>query len=526
VSVSSPMFSTEIPLNGDTMLFGGEIDDVTVPNTAIQNNYIPNYSLNYNYQSDAETAAKDDINKLLSQLNDVPTNLISYTDTVLRSSNTSPASWPGPDPIVPITPNPDSILVLDPSLAAPDPRPVPNSLLAAPDPGPVPVPPPALLRLADDDIRGGFGKDLLRGGDGDDTVRGGAGGDLIFGDLPQLRSTTKGDDSLAGGAGSDSIAGGGGFDVAYFELPRRAHTVSWNSSFQFPLSTEASAPTESVRGISVSAGTGPAAQVDRLVEVEELRFPDGRIVLDPADPIARVHRVFEAALDRAPDPIGLNFWAERVAAGQPLNAVANAIAQSPEFQARYGALDDAAFVRQLYRNTLDRPGDADGVAGWTKALDAGGSRGQVLVAFANSQESIAGFAKAHASGVWDQDERAAQLARLYDAAFDRKPDVGGFLANKAALDAGAGLEQLARGFARSPEFAALYGGPDAAPAALVNALYANALDRPADAAGLDFWTQRIASGAATREQVIVAFSESQEHQVLMLPSIEGGIVFA
>lgn len=95
--------------------------------------------------------------------------------------------------------------------------------------------------------------------------------------------------------------------------------------------------------------------------------------------------------------------------------------------------------------------------------------------------------------------------------------------NKAALDAGQGLEQLARNFSQGAEFAGIYGGPNAAPAALVNALYVNSLNRQAD--GLAYWTQRIESGALTREQVVVAFSESLEHQLLVLPSIEGGIVF-
>ena len=112
-----------------------------------------------------------------------------------------------------------------------------------------------------------------------------------------------------------------------------------------------------------------------------------------------------------------------------------------------------------------------------------------------------------------------------DAAFNRLPDLAGFLVNKAALDAGRSLEQLARDFTGTAEFAALYGGPGVAPRALVDALYVNALDRPADAAGLAHWTAQLQSGALTREQVIVAFSESLEHQILMLPSIEGGIVF-
>lgn len=51
----------------------------------------------------------------------------------------------------------------------------------------------------------------------------------------------------------------------------------------------------------------------------------------------------------------------------------------------------------------------------------------------------------------------------------------------------------------------------------------NTLDRQADVEGLAFWTQQIQGGAATREQVIAAFFESLEHQILTLPSIEGGV---
>ncbi|MFC7556254.1 DUF4214 domain-containing protein [Pseudoroseomonas wenyumeiae] len=96
---------------------------------------------------------------------------------------------------------------------------------------------------------------------------------------------------------------------------------------------------------------------------------------------------------------------------------------------------------------------------------------------------IPGFFEA---GVWDQDEHAAQTARLYDTVFNRLPDLNGFLANKAALDAGLSLEQLAHNFIESAEFAARYGGPDAAPATLVNALYDNALGRPPEPAGFAF----------------------------------------
>jgi len=374
---------------------------------------------------------------------------------------------------------------------------------------------------------GGAGNDRMSAGPGDDSLFGGDGNDRMFGDLAVVRSEVAGADFIAGGAGSDSIAGGGGFDVAYFDLPRRAYFITGgDTTFDFPQSNSVNASRGAERGVVVASDAGEAATADFLIEIEELRFVDGRIVTNPGDAVAQVHRVFEAGLDRAPDPIGLNHWAQQVQAGLPLNAVANGVAQSPEFQARYGALDGPAFVQRLYENVLGRAGEPAGVESWVSALNNGATRGDVLVGFANSPENVANSAATVAAGIWDQDERAAQVARLYDAAFNRLPDLDGFLFNKAALDGGLALNDLALAFGRSPEFASLYGGPGVAPRTLVEALYANTLDRPADADGLAFWTQRIESGAATRAQVLVAFSESLEHQILALPSVEGGVAFA
>ena len=376
----------------------------------------------------------------------------------------------------------------------------------------------------DDTLLGGAGNDRLSAGPGNDTVFGGDGNDRIFGDLAGVRSRVAGDDIIAGGSGSDSIAGGGGFDVAYFDLPRRAYALQ-GATFDFPQSNSVGASRYPEQGITVVLGSGASAVTDYLLEIEELRFVDGRRVTNPDDAVAQVYRVFEAGLDRAPDPIGLNFWTQQVSAGAPLGAFAGSVVQSPEFQNRYGALDNPAFVQRLYQNVLGRPGEPAGVDGWVSALNAGSTRGDVLVGFANSAENANNNAAVIAAGIWDQDERAAQLARLYDAAFNRVPDLNGFLSNKAALDNGVTLDQLVTAFGQSPEFASLYGGPNVAPQTLVGALYANTLDRQADAGGLAFWTQQIGSGAATREQVIIAFSESLEHQILTLPSIEGGIVF-
>jgi len=99
-----------------------------------------------------------------------------------------------------------------------------------------------------------------------------------------------------------------------------------------------------------------------------------------------VARVFYSALDRTPDRAGLVYWTQQLSAGEALRTVAGDIAASTEFTARYGQLDDAGFLGQLYRNVMDRPADAAGLAYWQAAMAAGFTRGDVLLGFAQSDE--------------------------------------------------------------------------------------------------------------------------------------------
>jgi hypothetical protein len=99
-----------------------------------------------------------------------------------------------------------------------------------------------------------------------------------------------------------------------------------------------------------------------------------------------VARVYYSALDRTPDRAGLVYWTQQLSAGEALRTVAGDIAASAEFTARYGQLDDAGFLGQLYRNVMDRPADASGLAYWQAAMAAGFTRGDVLLGFAQSDE--------------------------------------------------------------------------------------------------------------------------------------------
>lgn len=119
-------------------------------------------------------------------------------------------------------------------------------------------------------------------------------------------------------------------------------------------------------------------------------------------PDAEAHiiaRMYDATLDRLPDPGGLVGWVALYDGGMSLTQIAQSFVASPEFQARYGALSNQQFIEQLYRFCLNREGDAPGVQAWVDLLNNGTSRAQVVVGFSESPEHIALTAPLWSGGI-------------------------------------------------------------------------------------------------------------------------------
>jgi hypothetical protein len=107
----------------------------------------------------------------------------------------------------------------------------------------------------------------------------------------------------------------------------------------------------------------------------------------------QIVRLYDTVFDRAPDPEGLAFWNRVADAGQGLEYMAQRFMVAPEFAIVYGQPDNPGFVRSMYENILDRAGEAEGVAFWTRALDEGrADRAAIVVQFSESPEHIAQMA--------------------------------------------------------------------------------------------------------------------------------------
>ncbi|WP_298875206.1 DUF4214 domain-containing protein [uncultured Bradyrhizobium sp.] len=123
---------------------------------------------------------------------------------------------------------------------------------------------------------------------------------------------------------------------------------------------------------------------------------------------------------------------------------------------------------------------------------------------------------------FDVNGTAGFAYRLYQAAFDRTPDLAGLSVNTHILDTGLTLTQMSAAFVVSTEFTNLYGASVSNSQFLTN-LYANILNRTPDPTGFAGWLHILDTNQADRAQLLLGFSESPENHSLVDPAIVTGI---
>jgi Ca2+-binding RTX toxin-like protein len=123
-------------------------------------------------------------------------------------------------------------------------------------------------------------------------------------------------------------------------------------------------------------------------------------------------------------------------------------------------------------------------------------------------------------------EAQADVARVYEVAFDRAADADGLKFWLSALEGGVGLDQIAQHFVDSPEFQEL-AGDDLSDVAFVEAIYGQGLGREGDAEGVAFWSGLLEEGAITRAELLGFFAVSDEAEevfdyVTIIPDFDLG----
>lgn len=155
--------------------------------------------------------------------------------------------------------------------------------------------------------------------------------------------------------------------------------------------------------------------------------------------------------------------------------------------------EEATFVKRQYQDFLGRQPNANELAAGIDMVDSGPTA-PFIDSLAN-QPARASLRK--------------PVIRLYFAFFERMPDAGGAEYWIAKRKNGTTLNQIASSFAGSSEFKNTYGA--LSNSAFVKQIYVNVFDRQPDPNGHAYWTNKLNNGSASRGQVMVGFSESNEY---------------
>ncbi|WP_151636056.1 DUF4214 domain-containing protein [Noviherbaspirillum aerium] len=304
---------------------------------------------------------------------------------------------------------------------------------------------------------------------------------------------------IVAGAGTQLIAGTIGIDTLYL-VGNRADYLQSRSGVA-----------------SIFTRSDDANTTDTVFDVERVRFEDRAIAFDADGVAGQCYRLYQAAFNRKPDAAGLGYWISLMDAGVGLNVVADSFLLSDEFRQAHGTEpDNEEFLALLYNNVLHREPDAEGMAYWSSMLSAGVTRSTVLISFSESFEN-------RAQVILNSEGNSAQTYRLYQAAFDRAPDVSGLIYWNQMMNKGLSLNDVAYNFTASTEFASKYGS-NLSNSQFLTELYNNVLNRAPDTLGLNYWLDGLSSGL-TREQVLIQFSESAENRAQLVGVIQDGFEY-
>jgi len=303
----------------------------------------------------------------------------------------------------------------------------------------------------------GVSSGLLLGGVGADTIDGRGGNDQIFaGNGNDIIQGGSGNDFIVGGGGHDFIDGGVGDDNMNGGLGNDIYIVDSVGDFAFE---------------GFNSG-GNADEIRTTLSDYTLRTGSG---------IERL--VF----------IGTGSAALRG------NADANVLVGGAGNDLLDGGAGfDTAIYSNLFRSyTVSLNGSAGTVSGAGVGTDT-------LTSIETIQFKDGKF-------VFNADGVAAQVTRLYDTVLQRAPDQPGLdLWVDQIEDRGGALKDVANGFLNSAEFQAATGSLDNAQ--YVEFLYQNALGRASDPDGKANWIERLNNKSYDRADLLIGFSESQEHR--------------
>jgi Ca2+-binding RTX toxin-like protein len=202
----------------------------------------------------------------------------------------------------------------------------------------------------------------ITGGTGSEALEGTAGSDVI--------RALNGDDVIHPGKGNDTVDGGEGIDRATYSGDQLGYTLTFSPD-----------------GTLITDRRPGGNGTDELIDVEFLDFGTELPIFGgqpmplnifggpaslTAEEFAPIIELYIAYFNRAPDALGLYFWATSFTTGTSLEEMATLFVGQPETQLEYpeGTANNV-FAETVYNNVLGRTPDAAGFDFWVGLLDNG-----------------------------------------------------------------------------------------------------------------------------------------------------------
>ena len=214
-----------------------------------------------------------------------------------------------------------------------------------------------------------------------------------------------------------------------------------------------------------------------------------------------VEHLYWEALDRAPDPEGMQYWVKQVEEEGKTGADCARffLLDSPEFMERYTNPEN--FVEKLYGTIFDREPDEEGKKNWVMKLVSGlKSRRDVVNDFIESTEwcDVCAYYGVKSGAKWHKATKASKKSidfatRLYSCCLKRDPEE----------KTGASAAQF---FFEGEEFV----GFNTSINDYLNRLYTTFMDREPAASEIEYWIGEIKAGRQNRHSILVFFSQSPE----------------
>jgi len=190
---------------------------------------------------------------------------------------------------------------------------------------------------------------------GDDQLTGSNFNDVLLG--------YDGNDTLRGGGGNDTLDGGAGHNGVTYARASKFFTVTVSGGTVIVQDRAGIEGTDTLVNINhILFGEGGAFDPTWLIMASKL---DHARYVDLLD-------MYVAYFDRAPDALGIQYWASRLVDGMTLQQIAKSFFVQPETVAAYPpTMTTTEFVTKVYNNALGRAPDAAGLAYWVHDLDSG-----------------------------------------------------------------------------------------------------------------------------------------------------------